>query len=76
MRLANLVERVDTMEGEISEALNSLAKGLADNLGQVWDNQRELAKALAELSDDITVVVNGERDEKAASSRPVLQPEE
>ena len=74
--MANLTERVSNVESEVSTALNTISQGLATNIRQLWENQKELAKALAELSDDITVSVNGEVDEKAASSRTRLQPEE
>lgn len=45
-----LFGRVDTIEEEISKALNTMSEGVANNFVQVWENQKELAKALDYMS--------------------------
>lgn len=67
------MQRVEAMEKDISKALDALSQGIANNMEQLWDNQQELAKSLAEMSDELTVAIEEARNEKAESSRPRLQ---
>lgn len=67
-QIAFLIERVQSIEEEISKALNTLSQGVARNMDQMWENQRELVEALSEVSSCIPV---GEvSDEKRESPRP------
>lgn len=40
-----------TLETSMQKALDTLSQGIADNIGQMWDNQKELSAALSEMSE-------------------------
>jgi len=46
-----LEQRLTNLEASVQEAMNTLSKGIADNIGQMWENQKEISAALSEMSE-------------------------
>lgn len=49
--MKNFEVRMKTLETSMQKALDTLSQGIADNIGQMWDNQKELSAALSEMSE-------------------------
>ena len=75
-KIEGLYERVLQMEEEMGKALDALSQGIANNVEQLWDNQKELAGAMAEMSDDFMAAIGETDNEKAESTRSRLQPQD
>lgn len=63
-RLDVLEDRMTNLEKSAQAALETLATGVAGNIKQMWDNQKELATSLSEIGETLAGAIEEIRNEK------------
>lgn len=56
-RVEILEQKLTNLEASVQDALNTLSQGIADNIGQMWENQKEISAALTEMSESTAGVI-------------------
>lgn len=64
-----LEQKLTNLEASVQDALDTLAKGIADNIAQMWENQKEISAALTEMSESTAGVIEEMRNAKRQSPR-------